>query len=161
MNRIQFLSQLLRKENSVQASEGQECMICKEEYGTSWAEIETVERQIRLPCNSNHTVGSDCIATWLQAHNTCPVCRYEFFPAEKREAERSEALYIDFLVDDASDEGDDTDDDEDFVDEGGETNEEDENMSDEDEITSDDDSQDGDGDDEERRGVEGLRWRRP
>ncbi|KAF6235451.1 hypothetical protein HO173_006134 [Letharia columbiana] len=132
MDRKQFVSQLLRRENSVQVEEGQECLICKEEYGARSSETGTAERQIRLPCNPKHTVGSKCITAWLQAHNTCPVCRYEFFPAERSDKERAERLYIGFADDDdSSDEGEDTDD-EYFSDEGGETDDEDENMDDED-----------------------------
>lgn len=111
----------------------QECMICIEEYGTRSPEGETVERQIRLPCNSEHTVGSSCIFTWLQAHNTCPICRYEFFPAQRTDKARTTELYISFQdEEDLTDGGEDTDD-EDFIDECGETDEEDVNMSDEDE----------------------------
>ncbi|KAF6241394.1 hypothetical protein HO173_000104 [Letharia columbiana] len=82
MYRQEFLSQLLSTENIVQADGAQEeCMICSEVYGTMSTETGKVERQIRLPCDTKHTVGSDCIAKWLEEHNTCPVCRHEFFPA--------------------------------------------------------------------------------
>lgn len=39
-----------------------------------------IECEIRLPCNSKHTFGSACIATWLEQNNTCPMCRTELFP---------------------------------------------------------------------------------
>lgn len=138
-----FLAQLLRKENIVPIQhidgEQQECLICKEEYGA--------ETQIRLPCNPKHTVGSNCIAVWLKDHNTCPVCRCEFFPAEGGEAGRGESRRLFplerwgnlFLDEDDDEEGgvDGDEDDEDFVDEGGDADEEDENMS---------SDEDGDGD---------------
>ena len=147
MDRKQFLSQLSRKENNVPVEEGQECLICKEEYGARASKTEKPERQIRLPCNGKHTVGSKCIVAWLQAHNTCPVCRYEFFPAEKTMSERFHELYVlSGAVDDSSDDDEEEDDTEDgeFVDEGGETNDEDENMSDDDSEEDDDDEMDDD-----------------
>ncbi|KAL9133938.1 MAG: hypothetical protein Q9175_004886 [Cornicularia normoerica] len=75
MNREEVLSQLRRKKIRVQAEEGEECMICKEEYSTR----KGAEKKIALPCEAKHTVGSKCIQSWLQEHNTCPVCRHEFF----------------------------------------------------------------------------------
>lgn len=39
-----------------------------------------IECEIRLPCNPKHTLGSACIAKWLKSHNSCPICRHEFFP---------------------------------------------------------------------------------
>ena len=145
MNSKKFLSQLLKPENTVPADGGgQECMICQEEYST---DISVVERQIRLPCNPKHTVGSNCIVTWLQAHNTCPICRYEFFPKEKNQKsnidrERMMELLVSLLEDGDEDEevvdqdGDVGD--EDFVDEELET-EDNMNMSDEDEGMSEED----------------------
>ena len=142
MNSKQFLSQLLKPENTVPADGGQECMICQEEYGTRSCDIDAAERQIRLPCNPKHTVGSDCIVTWLKANNTCPICRHEFFPKEKKsniDRERTMELFVSFLEDeneDVVDQDEDTED-EDFVDEEPETEDEDVNMSDEDEGMSD------------------------
>ncbi|CAF9905905.1 hypothetical protein IMSHALPRED_004013 [Imshaugia aleurites] len=79
MERDQFITQLLRNNNRVQLNESkEECLICKDEYGTTSTETGKIERQIRLPCK--HTVGSECIERWLQDHNTCPICRHEFFP---------------------------------------------------------------------------------
>ena len=80
-----FLNQLLRVENSVQNS-GESCIICLTECGTLDPRTGVVEWEIRLPCN--HTVGSSCIATWLNptgaARNSCPLCRFIFFPAQSR-----------------------------------------------------------------------------
>ena len=58
------------------------CSICLEEYGTLSRETGTIEVEVRLPCN--HGTGSACIATWLKDHNSCPICRHEFFPAQPR-----------------------------------------------------------------------------
>ena len=41
-----------------------------------------IKLQLRLPCG--HVVGSECIAVWLKANNSCPICRREFFPAQPR-----------------------------------------------------------------------------
>ena len=80
-----FLNQLLRVENSVQAqpnSSSEPCIICFRDCGTLCPESGIVEWEIRLPCK--HIVGSRCIAKWLDptgsAKNSCPVCRYVFFP---------------------------------------------------------------------------------
>lgn len=84
MDRQTFISQLMKIENGVPAGEGhEECMICRDEYGTISSETGTGEREIRLPCNPKHTIGSNCITTWLQEHNSCPVCRHEFFRAPR------------------------------------------------------------------------------
>ena len=80
MERQRFLSQLLNFKNVVQAGEGEDCMICREPYGTPFSDTRPDEYQIRLPCNTKHTVGSNCIAKWLREHNNCPICRHEFFP---------------------------------------------------------------------------------
>ena len=144
MNSKQFLSQLLRKENTVHVEDGQECMVC---LGTV-----PVERQIQLPCNPKHQVGHFCIVRWLEAHNTCPLCRYEFFPAEQSIdlADDEEVLEVvfdevaDILYEDEdmSDEVTDSSDDSDFVDDGAEVNDDDENMSSEDDFSSDEDRED-------------------
>ena len=142
MNSAQFLSQLLKPSNTVPATRGQECLICQEEYGTRLCDISVAEKQIRLPCNPKHTVGSKCIVTWLQANNTCPICRYEFFPKEKKKKANidREELLVSLLEDENEDVVDQDGDgeDEDFVDEESET-EDDVNMSDEDEGMSEED----------------------
>ena len=58
------------------------CSICLEEYGTLSRETGTIEVEMRLPCN--HCIGSACIAIWLKDHNSCPICRRKFFPAQPR-----------------------------------------------------------------------------
>lgn len=42
-----------------------------------------IELQLRLPCG--HVVGSGCVAVRLKANNSCPFCRWEFFPAQPRQ----------------------------------------------------------------------------
>ena len=80
----QFLNQLLRIENTVQVDEHEAptCMICLESYGTLNPSTGAVELQVRLPCN--HLVGTVCIGTWLEDHNSCPACRAILFPAPSR-----------------------------------------------------------------------------
>ena len=92
MEKQEFISSLMDIANSVQVEEGEECIICKEEYGTTSSETGKVERKIRLPCNKNHTVGSNCIETWLNEHLTCPICRHEFF---ERDYSESGVGYVD------------------------------------------------------------------
>lgn len=83
MNRQQFISELLDSKNVIPAGKGRRhCIICTEKYGTPTTQTGEPERQIRLPCKKEHTVGCDCIARWLKDHNSCPVCRQEFFPTE-------------------------------------------------------------------------------
>ena len=80
----EFLHQLLQMKNRVQDVHDKEerCSICLEEYGTLSRETGTIEVEMRLPCN--HCTGSACIAIWLKDHNSCPICRREFFPAQPR-----------------------------------------------------------------------------
>lgn len=79
-----FLALLPKVGRGVLSKEDQRCTICMEEYGTTPSNNGIIERAVRLPCN--HVVGSECISIWLtptpgqQNHNTCHVCRYEFFP---------------------------------------------------------------------------------
>ena len=79
-----FRSQLLRDVNRVQPSGDQPCMICLTQCDTLCPETGSVEWEIVLPCK--HTVGSICIIKWLDpsgaANNTCPMCRYVFFPQQ-------------------------------------------------------------------------------
>lgn len=43
--------------------EGNECMICKEEYGTVALDNGTIKHAVLLPCL--HHAGSECTAIWL------------------------------------------------------------------------------------------------
>lgn len=74
-----FLSQLLTPQNCVQTEEGEFCSVCLQEYHTLSSTSGAVELAIRLPCH--HIIGSVCMKTWLQTSNTCPICRYELYPA--------------------------------------------------------------------------------
>ncbi|OMJ86204.1 hypothetical protein SteCoe_12344 [Stentor coeruleus] len=46
-----------------------ECSICKEEFDVG-------DQAVDMPCL--HLFHKVCIISWLEAHNNCPVCRYEF-----------------------------------------------------------------------------------
>lgn len=46
----------------------EECAICKDQF-------ELNENVLRLPCR--HLYHKQCISPWLDAHNSCPVCRFE------------------------------------------------------------------------------------
>eukprot|EP00300_Choanocystis_sp_HF-7_P021970 c21082_g1_i1.p1 GENE.c21082_g1_i1~~c21082_g1_i1.p1 ORF type:complete len:331 (+),score=47.17 c21082_g1_i1:3-995(+) len=48
--------------------QGLECAVCMDAF-----EIET--QSLKMPCA--HLFHSDCLGTWLQQHNSCPVCRHE------------------------------------------------------------------------------------
>lgn len=76
----EFLSRLLSASEDREQSGN--CMICLEDYNTLNISTGTVEWGICLPCG--HRVGSACIVTWLQDHNTCPACRASFFSAQPR-----------------------------------------------------------------------------
>ena len=81
-----FRSRLLRDENRVQSCSDRPCMICLTQCDTLCPETGNVEWEVRLPCT--HTVGSICITKWLDpsgaANNSCPMCRYVFFPKQPR-----------------------------------------------------------------------------
>ena len=77
----QFLRQLLGTQNQVSSDEKHsQCFICLEHCGEMVPETGVIEHAVRLPCQ--HIVGSGCISQWLQANNTCPMCRQVFFLAE-------------------------------------------------------------------------------
>ncbi len=46
-----------------------DCSICHELY-------ETNEELLKLPCR--HTYHYSCVSSWLESHNTCPMCRRDF-----------------------------------------------------------------------------------
>lgn len=78
----EFLTRLPRV-RSEELPDGAECMICMEEYGAFPSDNGVIEHAVLLPCL--HTVGSECIATWLsptRRGNSCPLCRTVFFPAQ-------------------------------------------------------------------------------
>ena len=75
-----FLDQLLQDPNNIRPNG--DCVICMEETGKPNRETGCVELQLRLPCS--HVAGSDCLRTWLREHNSCPICRREVFPTQRR-----------------------------------------------------------------------------
>lgn len=60
-------------EGEAAAAAGEPCSICHEAYGAG-------DEVVELPCD--HCFHPDCVMPWLEAHNTCPVCRLEL-PAEE------------------------------------------------------------------------------
>lgn len=60
-----------------------ETALCLQKTGTMSRETGLIELQLRLPCG--YVVGSGCVAVWLKANNSCPICRREFFPAQPRQ----------------------------------------------------------------------------
>lgn len=52
-----------------------------------------MECPIRLPCS--HIIGSACITTWLQTRSTCPICRFEFFPAQEKASDSDDGEELD------------------------------------------------------------------
>lgn len=51
---------------TVETKEGDECVICMEEY------IDTVAKE--MPCK--HVFHGECVEKWLKINGSCPVCRY-------------------------------------------------------------------------------------
>ena len=58
---------------STQTQEEQECPIC-------YCKIDTIKNISVTNCN--HTFCFSCITTWTRNHDTCPVCRFNFFQSE-------------------------------------------------------------------------------
>ncbi|XP_071476142.1 E3 ubiquitin-protein ligase RNF126-like isoform X2 [Diadema antillarum] len=52
--------------SNIHIEQSQECPVCKEDFKNE-------ESAKMLPCT--HFFHPDCITTWLEMHNTCPVCR--------------------------------------------------------------------------------------
>ena len=59
-----------------------DCAVCKDEF-----EVEQLFKE--LPCK--HMFHPECIMPWLEAHNTCPVCRYEL-PTDDLHYEQMRAI---------------------------------------------------------------------
>ncbi|CAL5001711.1 unnamed protein product [Urochloa decumbens] len=57
------------------------CAICKDD-------LPLASQATRLPCS--HLYHSNCIVTWLQLHNSCPVCRFRIPAAAPESAAASE-----------------------------------------------------------------------
>lgn len=78
-----FLHELFQPSNLVQSDiQERKCDICLQETGNMSRQTGLVELLVRLPCS--HMVGSGCIGVWLKDHNTCPLCRREFFPTQQQ-----------------------------------------------------------------------------
>jgi hypothetical protein len=45
-----------------------------------------------------HVFGRDCLAEWMSEHNTCPVCRVEFFAAREERQLFALGVYRNFEV---------------------------------------------------------------
>ena len=76
-----FLHELLQTTNSKQSvSNDRNCLFCLNKTGTICQDTGLIEVQLRLPCG--HSYGSRCIAAWFKDHNSCPLCKQEFFPAQ-------------------------------------------------------------------------------
>ncbi len=56
--------------------DSQSCHICKELFDDPDVD-ESREFAILLPCK--HIMGYECLKTWFQGSNTCPVCRSTLF----------------------------------------------------------------------------------
>ncbi|GAB4814710.1 hypothetical protein N2152v2_001756 [Parachlorella kessleri] len=61
-------------------SEGEPCSVCHDDFKRS-------EEVVELPCN--HCFHEGCLMPWLEAHNTCPVCRLEL-PVEGQQQGRQQ-----------------------------------------------------------------------
>merc|ERR1711868_30367 len=65
-----FLTRLVEEPFTEELSErSTECAICMCEYTSE-------DMIIKVPCG--HFFHSNCIRSWLELHNTCPVCRNQF-----------------------------------------------------------------------------------
>lgn len=64
---VENLPSVVVSEEDVEKN-GSLCPVCKDEFIVG-------EKVMQLPCG--HHYHTDCIVTWLQMRNTCPVCRYE------------------------------------------------------------------------------------
>lgn len=71
-----------------------DCLICQETYANE-------DSILKLTCN--HMFHKDCVRSWLDKHNTCPVCRAEFptddleYENRKRQQQSNDPL-ADFIT---------------------------------------------------------------
>ena len=56
-----------------------ECSICHDVYATN-------DELLKLPCR--HTYHHSCVSSWLESHNTCPMCRRDFPSQTAHEGQR-------------------------------------------------------------------------
>mmetsp|Transcript_5046 Transcript_5046/g.16460 ORF Transcript_5046/g.16460 Transcript_5046/m.16460 type:complete len:324 (+) Transcript_5046:279-1250(+) len=63
---------------------GTECAVCREE-------LKLGEEVQQMPCNKTHVFHPDCLKPWLDAHNSCPVCRFEL-PTDDHDYERAKEV---------------------------------------------------------------------
>ena len=71
-----FLEEQPRVKTEELPEHSQNCHICKEFFDDPDMD-ESRESAIMLPCN--HIMGSECLKTWFQGSNTCPMCRFTLF----------------------------------------------------------------------------------
>ena len=65
----------------------QTCHICHEDFDDP--DAEEAELPVKLPCN--HIMGSECLARWCNAHNSCPMCRATLFVVDASQSRVEEA----------------------------------------------------------------------
>jgi E3 ubiquitin-protein ligase RNF115/126 len=56
-----------------------ECSICQEGFHAG-------EEVLKLPCR--HLYHAECVTSWLQQHNTCPLCRLQL-PNKQQEQQKA------------------------------------------------------------------------
>ncbi|KAA8895374.1 hypothetical protein FN846DRAFT_341734 [Sphaerosporella brunnea] len=60
--------------------DGVDCAVCKDDLVLN-------EQVAQLPCK--HTYHFECVSRWLEAHDTCPICRHPITPEGRRRERRS------------------------------------------------------------------------
>ena len=76
-----YLERLFVEENTKSTQTLQEeCSIC-------YCEIDTIKNISVTSCN--HTFCFTCITRWTRSHDTCPVCRFNFFQSDLQENDQS------------------------------------------------------------------------
>ncbi|XP_050373045.1 E3 ubiquitin-protein ligase MPSR1-like [Argentina anserina] len=92
------------------AESGRECPICLDIFDVGG-------EAKQMPCN--HLFHGNCVEKWLQAHGTCPVCRYTMPADEEEEPEKNEengisvSIFIRATTEEEPDQTQDDDDDDD------------------------------------------------